>query len=116
MDDAKATLLGNRNGEPCLGDSVRRRRHQRDVELNITRELRSKVDVFGQNGRLRRKKQYVVESQGVLDNSHRWHLSAGGGEEAGNYRKIRSEGKGSASFSAPGTALSPCAAPRHRLG
>ena len=64
VDDAEAALLRHRDGEPRLGDGVHRCAEQRHVEPDARREAGGHVGLVGQDPRVPRDEQDVVEGEG----------------------------------------------------
>jgi hypothetical protein len=63
VHDAEAPLAGERDGQPPAGDGVHRRRHQRDVERDVARHPGVHVGAAGEDVRVLRDQEDVVEGQ-----------------------------------------------------
>ena len=74
VQDADAALARHRNRRRRLGDGVHRRRHDRDREPDARRQLRSHLDVLGDDVTFSRDQQDVVERQRFPKMSVRQHL------------------------------------------
>ncbi len=82
VHDADAALLGEGNGQACLGDRVHGRRHQRDVEPDLAGQVRGQADIPGQDAGVGGQQEYVVEGEGFLGNAqHRGCPSRGSLED-----------------------------------
>ena len=77
VHDADATEARHGDRQWRFGDRVHGRRHDRDVEGDLRREARGRAHLTGQDVRLRRKEQHVVEREAFLGELGRVAGSAG---------------------------------------
>ena len=63
VDDAYAAFLGDGDGQPGFGDRVHGRRHERQVQADVSGELGGERGVLGQDLGERWHQQYVVEGE-----------------------------------------------------
>jgi hypothetical protein len=67
MDYADAPFPGHANGGTGLGYGIHGSADQRDVQLDIARNVGGKINLGGKNLRVSRTEKYVVKSQSFLD-------------------------------------------------
>ena len=70
VDDADAAFLRHGDGEARLGDGVHGGGEYGQPEAHVSRELRAKVDFFGEDVRAGRDQEDVVEGEGFFEYSH----------------------------------------------
>ena len=70
VNDADAALLGNGDGEACLGDRIHGRRHNGEIDLDLAGQLACKRDIAGQDFRICRHQQHVIECECLFKNAH----------------------------------------------
>jgi hypothetical protein len=70
VDDAHAAFLGQGDGQTGLGHRVHGGRQQRNVQLDFPAHAAAEAGVAGQQGRIGRLQEHVVEGEGVLDDAH----------------------------------------------
>ncbi len=70
VDDADAAFLGERDGEPRLGDGVHGGREDRNIERDFCRQPRAEIDFAGQHLRVAGLQEDIVERQGFLGDAH----------------------------------------------
>src|SRR5437016_9351186 len=63
VNHAHAALLGNSNGQPRFGHGIHGRADERNVEADVTRELRLGIGFGGNDVRMGRQKQHIVKGQ-----------------------------------------------------
>ena len=71
VDDAHAALLSEGNGQASLGDCVHGSGQDRDVQRDVTGHPGLQADFPGQDLRVGRLEEDVVEGQGVMGNPHK---------------------------------------------
>jgi hypothetical protein len=71
VDDADAAFLRQRDGEAGLGHRVHGGRDERQVQSDLAGQLGREAGLAGQNGRIGRQQENIVEGQGLLDQPHR---------------------------------------------
>ena len=71
VNDAKPAFLRQGDRKTRLGYRIHCRRQQRYIEGQGFGQTRCKIDIFGQNGRMTRRQQDIVEGQCFLVNQHR---------------------------------------------
>ena len=71
MNDAYSPGLGKRDGKLRLGDRIHGRRHNRNVQTERGREFRFQVGPAGQDCRMARQKEHIIESQRFVQRGSR---------------------------------------------
>ncbi|MCY1410937.1 hypothetical protein D9M71_263160 [compost metagenome] len=66
VDDADAAFLGHGDGQAGFGHGIHRGGHQRDVQFDATGQASFQAHVLGQDFRITRNQEDVVESEGFL--------------------------------------------------
>ena len=70
VDDTDATLLRHGDGEPRFRNRIHGSGDERNGEFNRTGELGAKGRIAGQDGRVSRDKQHIIERECFLDKTH----------------------------------------------
>ena len=77
VDNADSAGLRDADCEPCLGDRVHRRRHERNVQADFAGQPRGQLGVAGEHLGVSGYQEDVVERERLLHLEHRMRLLAG---------------------------------------